>query len=479
MPAVRRAIVLAIAVLVVVAGAAHAATVTLAKVGDFAAPVYVTAPLGDTSARLRGRAGRDDPGRQGRRRAVDLPRHHAQASTRRQRARPALDGLRARLRDERPVLRLLHGEEPDRPAHDRGAPRRPGEPRPRGSVLRAPAGDDPARPAGQPQRRPAAVRPRRPALRRAPATAAAAAIPSGNAQTTTPAPPTVVRRRQPRLPPGQAPAHRPAPAAPPRSSPTACATRGASPSTATPATSSSATSARTATRRSTSPPPRAIGAGGNYGWNTLRGRCTPTRATRRRAARRAPSCRSSSTRTAPACSITGGYVVRDPALPELAGTYLYGDNCTGDISRRHAAGAATAARAGLQRGERVELRRGRLRARLRRVARRRRLPLREQRRVRRAGALRRPAAGRRRPGAPAAGPDRRAPALHPAARRRAPARAAHRLRHHPRALRRAVHRERERARAHHAPRARRRRRRSCARAPRGRRWWPARARPCA
>jgi hypothetical protein len=32
------------------------------------------------------------------------------------------------------------------------------------------------------------------------------------------------------------------------------------------------------------------------------------------------------------CSITGGYVVRDPALPELAGTYLYGDNCTGVIS---------------------------------------------------------------------------------------------------------------------------------------------------
>ena len=34
----------------------------------------------------------------------------------------------------------------------------------------------------------------------------------------------------------------------------------------------------------------------------------------------------------PACSITGGYVVRDPALPELAGTYVYGDNCTGDIT---------------------------------------------------------------------------------------------------------------------------------------------------
>jgi glucose/arabinose dehydrogenase len=34
---------------------------------------------------------------------------------------------------------------------------------------------------------------------------------------------------------------------------------------------------------------------------------------------------------APACSITGGYVVRDPALPELAGTYVYGDYCTGDL----------------------------------------------------------------------------------------------------------------------------------------------------
>jgi glucose/arabinose dehydrogenase len=49
MPAVRRAIVLAIAVLVLVPVAAHAAPVTLAKIGDFAAPVYVTAPLGDTA----------------------------------------------------------------------------------------------------------------------------------------------------------------------------------------------------------------------------------------------------------------------------------------------------------------------------------------------------------------------------------------------------------------------------------------------
>ena len=49
MPAVRRALVLAIAAVVVAPGAARAATVTLAKLGDFSAPIYVTAPLGDTS----------------------------------------------------------------------------------------------------------------------------------------------------------------------------------------------------------------------------------------------------------------------------------------------------------------------------------------------------------------------------------------------------------------------------------------------
>ena len=32
-----------------------------------------------------------------------------------------------------------------------------------------------------------------------------------------------------------------------------------------------------------------------------------------------------------ACSITGGYVVRDPGLPALAGQYVYGDYCTGRL----------------------------------------------------------------------------------------------------------------------------------------------------
>ena len=33
----------------------------------------------------------------------------------------------------------------------------------------------------------------------------------------------------------------------------------------------------------------------------------------------------------PAVLITGGHVVRDLALPELAGPYLYGDNSKGDL----------------------------------------------------------------------------------------------------------------------------------------------------
>ncbi len=31
------------------------------------------------------------------------------------------------------------------------------------------------------------------------------------------------------------------------------------------------------------------------------------------------------------CSITGGYVVRDPSLPSLTGRYLYGDYCAGEL----------------------------------------------------------------------------------------------------------------------------------------------------
>jgi glucose/arabinose dehydrogenase len=46
------------------------------------------------------------------------------------------------------------------------------------------------------------------------------------------------------------------------------------------------------------------------------------------------------------CSITGGYVVRDPRLPALAGRYIYGDYCQGRIrGARLRAGSATGDRA--------------------------------------------------------------------------------------------------------------------------------------
>ena len=73
------------------------------------------------------------------------------------------------------------------------------------------------------------------------------------------------------------------------------------------------------------------GAGSNYGWNTYEGAHTyPGGASAGAAGGTVlPVVEYPHD---PACSITGGYVVRDPALPELAGTYLYGDNCTGDIT---------------------------------------------------------------------------------------------------------------------------------------------------
>jgi glucose/arabinose dehydrogenase len=73
------------------------------------------------------------------------------------------------------------------------------------------------------------------------------------------------------------------------------------------------------------------GAGANYGWNTYEGLHTYPAG--------GPAGAAAGTVLpvieyphGPACSITGGYVVRDAALPELAGTYVYGDYCTGDVS---------------------------------------------------------------------------------------------------------------------------------------------------
>jgi hypothetical protein len=51
------------------------------------------------------------------------------------------------------------------------------------------------------------------------------------------------------------------------------------------------------------------------------------------------------------CAVTGGYVSHDPAVPALAGRYLYGDFCAGQIRSLDAAAAdpsATDAPTGLE-----------------------------------------------------------------------------------------------------------------------------------
>lgn len=79
--------------------------------------------------------------------------------------------------------------------------------------------------------------------------------------------------------------------------------------------------------------------GRNYGWNTMEGlHCFP-----------GPNCDTTGLTLPVAeyghgdgCSITGGYVYRGTALPELAGIYFYGDFCTGIVrSFRIAGGIAT------------------------------------------------------------------------------------------------------------------------------------------
>jgi Glucose / Sorbosone dehydrogenase len=88
-----------------------------------------------------------------------------------------------------------------------------------------------------------------------------------------------------------------------------------------------------------SPAPGVVGgAGANYGWNCREGTIAFPSAP--------PSCSGASGFTDPVfdyphldpedgtahgCSITGGYVVRDPSLGDLFGRYVYADFCVGEI----------------------------------------------------------------------------------------------------------------------------------------------------
>jgi hypothetical protein len=90
-----------------------------------------------------------------------------------------------------------------------------------------------------------------------------------------------------------------------------------------------------------------VGVAGNYGWPCFEGN---------RANISDPGCASGGT-AGPFlththsgdgfCSITGGYVVRDPGLPTLSGRYLYGDFCKGDLRSVSLADASSDAATGL------------------------------------------------------------------------------------------------------------------------------------
>ncbi len=92
---------------------------------------------------------------------------------------------------------------------------------------------------------------------------------------------------------------------------------------------------------------RGAGRGANFGWRPFEG-------TRRNFEEPAPGHVPPVLeygRSGGNCSVTGGYVLRDPALPALAGRYVYADFCAGRLrTARLAAGRATEDRAlGLRR----------------------------------------------------------------------------------------------------------------------------------
>jgi glucose/arabinose dehydrogenase len=90
-----------------------------------------------------------------------------------------------------------------------------------------------------------------------------------------------------------------------------------------------------------SPKAAGWGRGANFGWNILEG-SRQYRSGATPAGYVAPVIEHP--HSAGWCSITGGYVVRDPAIPELYGRYVYGDYCKGEL---HAANLALPRAAGV------------------------------------------------------------------------------------------------------------------------------------
>jgi glucose/arabinose dehydrogenase len=73
--------------------------------------------------------------------------------------------------------------------------------------------------------------------------------------------------------------------------------------------------------------------GSNFGWPDLEGTAQTTSDVKARGPLVAPvhTYERSGKPDDPVCAVTGGYVVRDPDLPELMGRYLYGDFCEGKV----------------------------------------------------------------------------------------------------------------------------------------------------
>ena len=70
--------------------------------------------------------------------------------------------------------------------------------------------------------------------------------------------------------------------------------------------------------------------GGNYGWRLMEGRsCYRPASGCERPGLELPIAEYEHGQGR--CSITGGYVYRGAAIPELVGTYLFGDYCSGEI----------------------------------------------------------------------------------------------------------------------------------------------------
>ena len=260
----------------------------LARVGSFEEPVFLTSPPGDRRRQfVVEQGGRVMILRDGAQARHAVPRHRL-ARDRGRRAGAAVARVRARLRAEPAVLRLLH-RRAGRPAGRRvPGPRR----RARRRRIGPPRAAD-ARRRGQPQRRPAPLRPRPPALhrhrrrrrRRRPAREPRQRPGPGLAAGQDPADRPAGGERARVLGSVVEPVHRAAPAPAPRSTATGCATRGGSRSTAGPGTSRSATSGRTPTRRSTG-----SAAAAAAGRTSAGARSRAARATRR-ASRRRATCR--------------------------------------------------------------------------------------------------------------------------------------------------------------------------------------------